>query len=130
MINGYSYRYKNQQEVQANSVGKVISEIFLNDDVLTIKFEDSTSIEFLDDGQNCCEHRYFSVDGDDLSEFEGAKYVEAFLNDAPGIEDSYGDVHDVCFLEIRTSRGSITVSAHNEHNGYYGGFGIIVKEGK
>lgn len=128
---GWGCEQTNQKEIQEKSVGKVIKDISLGENwrgasSLTILFEDGTGLVFLDDGQSCCENRYMSVDGDDLSEFVGAKYVEAFVRDAPDIEDECG-VHEVQFLEIRTSKGSITVSNHNEHNGYYGGFDIVVK---
>lgn len=128
MIDSYNWRTEAcAQTLQKNAVGKVISQVVLLDNHLHIIFEDGSELNFYDDGQNCCEHRYFSCDGDDLSEFVGAKYIEAFVKDAPDIEEEY-EVHEVCFLEVRTSRGSITISAHNEHNGYYGGFGIRVSE--
>ena len=37
------------------------------------------------------------------------------------------DCHEVQFLEVKTSKGSFTMSSHNEHNGYYGGFSIEVR---
>lgn len=127
MITGYDwYNPSNSESIQKDAVGKEISNVSLTDDNLIITFTDGTLLNFRDDGQSCCEYRYFSCDGDNLSEFVGAKYVEAYVKDAPDIgDDDYG-VHEVCFLEVRTSLGSITVSAHNEHNGYYGGFGIVV----
>ena len=130
MIDNYGYNWEKQiyTQLQQDAVGKTISNVVLKDDVLTFTFEDGSKLKFYDDGQNCCENRYFSCDGDDLSEFIGSKYIEAFVKDAPDIEDLLcGDVHEVCFLEVRTTVGSITVSAHNEHSGYYSGFGIVVK---
>lgn len=119
-------------DLQLQCVGKEIQRVevvegYNGENTLEVRFTDGTGIGFTDDGQQCCEARYMSVDGDDLSEFVGAKYVEAFVKDGPEIEYEYG-VHEVQFLEIRTSKGSITVSAHNEHNGYYGGFDIVVEE--
>lgn len=126
MIDSYNWSSKAKAKtLQEDAVGKVISQVVLLDNHLHIIFEDGSELNFYDDGQSCCEYRYFTSDGDDLSEFIGAKYVEAFLKDAPNVEEVY-DVHEVCFLEVRTSRGSITVSAHNEHDGGYGGFGITV----
>lgn len=127
MIEGWYGDQETARKIQERAKGKIISKVTLEDDNLCVEFEDNSSLRFYDDGQNCCEHRYFSCDGDDLSEFVGAKYIEAFVKDAPDIEEEY-EVHEVCFLEVRTSRGSITVSAHNEHNGYYSGFGITVSE--
>lgn len=120
--------YYKSTVLQEKAVGKKILNVELVDDsVLRLVFEDGTGLEFSDEGQSCCERRYMSVDGDDLAEFIGASYVEAFIKDAPEIEDEWG-VHEVQFLEVSTSKGSITVSNHNEHNGYYGGFSVIVKE--
>ena len=129
MIAGYGWR-GDIQALQEKSVGKMISNVSLVDNCLELSFEDGSNLKFYDDGQDCCEYRYFSCDGDDLSQFIGDNYIEAFVKDAPNIkEDDEGDdYHEVCFLEVRTSRGTITISAHNEHNGYYGGFGITVSE--
>lgn len=120
-------------DLQLQCIGKEIQRVEIvegdyGENTLAVRFTDGTGLGFTDDGQQCCEERYMSVDGDDLSEFIGAKYVEAFVKDAPPkIEDEYW-IHEVQFLEIRTSKGSVTVSAHNEHNGYYGGFDIVVEE--
>ena len=47
------------------------------------------------------------------------------LRDAPNVEDDeYGNVHEVQFLVVTTSKGAFTIETHNEHNGYYGGFFI------
>lgn len=132
MIEAYGWgdNKGNSERIQKESVGKEIKKVSLTKgDSLRIIFVDGTGIEFFDDGQDCCEYRYMSVDGDDLSEFVGARYVDSFIKDAPDIETEY-DVHEVQFLEVKTSKGSITVSSHNEHNGYYGGFNIVVKEVK
>mgnify|MGYP001199818599 CR=1 FL=1 len=132
-ISKWDSHYDELCTLQEQVVGKVIKQVSISEDdwgdsSLEIRFEDGTGIAFFDDGQSCCESRYMSVDGDDLSEFVGAKYVEAFVKDGLETVSEYGDVHEVQFLEVRTSKGSITVSAHNEHNGYYGGFNITIKK--
>lgn len=119
-------------DLQLQCIGKEIQRVEIvegdyGENTLAVRFTDGSGIGFTDDGQQCCEVRYMSADGDDLSEFVGAKYIEAFVKAARETEDEYG-VHEILFLEIRTSKGSITVSAHNEHNGYYGGFDIVVEE--
>jgi hypothetical protein len=58
---------------------------------------------------------------DDLNYFVGAKLTGGEIKDAPDVPDKYG-YHEVQFLEIQTDRGVFTISSHNEHNGYYGGF--------
>lgn len=75
-----------------------------------------------DDGQSCCEYRYMVCD-DDLTHFENSTLLDITLENAPDVETEY-DVHEIQFLHVKTSRGSFTVSSHNKHNGYYGGFRI------
>ena len=120
----WSNRETSEAEQRA-AFDKEIAKVDLSDDTLTLSFADGSKLEFKDDGQSCCEHRYFTADGDNLSEFVGAKYRGAVVKEAPSIETEW-DAHDVNFLEILTSCGSITISAHNEHNGCYGGFSIVV----
>jgi hypothetical protein len=39
------------------------------------------------------------------------------------LDSACNDVaHEVEFLEVLTDRDMVTFEAHNEHNGYYGGF--------
>jgi hypothetical protein len=107
---------------------RVISEVLLFNDVLHIRFEDGSGLNFTDAGQSCCEHRYMSNDGDDLKEYIGARYIRHEVIDAPDAPDAEYGCHEVQFLEIMTSVGPITLSMHNEHNGYYGGFCLNVSE--
>lgn len=89
---------------------------------LVLYFVDGTALQFADGGQSCCESRYMVCD-DDLSAFAGATFTGAELMDGPE-PAGRDDVHEVQFLHVATSRGKFTVSNHNEHNGYYGGFCI------
>jgi hypothetical protein len=68
---------------------------------------------------DCCAHHYFTCD-DDLSPFIGAAIDDFEVRDQPDLDDG-GEVHEVSFLIVTTSKGQFTVAAHNEHNGYYGG---------
>jgi hypothetical protein len=109
-----------------SAVGKVISSVSVGtDDALHFAFTDGTKIKFFDDGQSCCESRYMRTD-DDLARFKGATFVDAELRDSPTQTDQWGDEHEIQFLVVNTSAGAITVSNHNEHNGYYGGFALKV----
>lgn len=112
-----------------SSLGKEIYDISLQgeNDLLVIRFVDHSMLEIRDVGQSCCESRYMTID-DNLAEFKGSKLVGAEIADADSIEDG-GEVHDVQFLKLATDRGIITVSNHNEHNGYYGGFAIVCARG-
>lgn len=121
-----------QQIIQSSStespslpLGKTISNIALEEQSLTLKFTDGSTVFFADQGQSCCESRYMSCD-DDLPCYVGAKFTGAELKEAPNLECDYDNEHEVQFLEIQTDRGVFTISNHNEHNGYYGGFLIKV----
>jgi hypothetical protein len=61
---------------------------------------------------------------DDLKEHIGGKLLRVALKDAPPVEEG-GNVHEVQFLEIETTKGIFTMSNHNQHNGYYGGFYVV-----
>ena len=66
---------------------------------------------------------------DILTDFLGSKFLGVTIKYAPNIvSDDEWIEHEVQFLEILTSKGSITLSTHNEHNGYYGGFNIVMGE--
>lgn len=105
-------------------LGKRIEHIGMSDDTLTIRFGDGTGLKLYDDGQDCCERRYMHTD-DDFSEVVGGVLFGIEVRDAPDSEDEYGEVHEVQFLVVKTSKGECVVSTHNEHNGYYGGFRIV-----
>jgi hypothetical protein len=110
------------QSANHNQLGKPITGIELTpDSELLIRFQ-HTTILFRDTGQCCCEDRYMRTD-DDISSVIGARYLGYELKDAPSIEFEYCE-HEVQFLDIRTSAGTLTFSNHNEHNGYYGGFNL------
>lgn len=96
------------------------------DDTLVIGFADGVTIEISDQGQSCCELRYMKTD-DDVSSLIGSKIREFYIKQGPEEEHDY-DVHEVCFLEIATDKGFVTISNHNEHNGYYGGFALNIRE--
>lgn len=89
---------------------------------IAITLEDGTTKTIYDGGQSCCEHRYWVVD-DDLNHYIGADYLGWELADWETEDESY-DVHEIQFLNIKTSVGDINIASHNEHNGYYGGFSI------
>lgn len=113
---------KESVEAFQKCVGKVISHLVLKGDDLIFTFEDGERMKLSDDGQSCCELRYMRTD-DDLSYFIGSKLQGSEVVDAPDIQDG-GESHEVQFLHITTSKGTFTMSSHNEHNGYYGGFSI------
>jgi hypothetical protein len=107
-------------------VGQVITSLALADDALHFVFADGFKMRLADEGQSCCESRYMRTD-DDLAYHVGATLVSAEVREAPTITGQYGDPHEVAFLVVTTSKGAFTMSTHNEHNGYYGGFWIQAK---
>lgn len=110
--------------------GKVIKTAVFNkgaDDV-RITFEDGVAIRIWDSGQSCCESRYMTCD-DSLSDLNGKTLAEITVKPGPYTTDEYGDNHEIAFLEIKTTDGtSVSFATHNEHNGYYGGFGLSLDE--
>lgn len=94
---------------------------------LKLGFDDGTSIRVFDDGQSCCEHRYMTCD-DDIQSLVGGSLVRMEGKPGPEVDNGSCDVHDQVFVEIATDKGFITIANHNEHNGYYGGFSLAIKE--
>jgi hypothetical protein len=111
--------------------GRVIASAVLDSEGerLRIGFTDGTIIEIWDDGQSCCESRYMRTD-DDVSSLVGGTLIRIEAKDGPEQEGEYGDAHEQVFVEVATDKGFITVANHNEHNGYYGGFGLTITEPK
>jgi hypothetical protein len=95
------------------------------DDTLFLVFEDGRQYSIRDARQHCCENRYAVCD-DDLSSVTGRKIVlcETRGVDGPG---QGGEKHEIEFFVLQLDDGSaITLATHNEHNGYYGGFNVVV----
>ena len=111
-------------EYLQEAIGKTISEVTLVVDALHFVFTDGSKIKLFDNGQSCCESRYMRTD-DTLTDYAGAELLDVSLEDAPDLEAG-GESHEVQFLRVKTSKGMFVMSSHNEHNGYYGGFWIVV----
>jgi hypothetical protein len=123
MINGLFGRDSRGKLIE-QSKDKVIIDLAVSKDRFGIKFKDGTSLVLEDDGQSCCEQRYMTCE-DKLDEFTGSKFVSVEIRDGNGIAGEHEDgEHEIQFMIIKTDKGDITVTNHNEHNGYYGGFSI------
>ncbi len=109
--------------------GRTIAALAIDDNELKITFSDGSKISLVDDGQSCCEHRYMVCD-DDLATFIDADTQAAGEVAPKEGEDNWGQTHEIEFLHVKTSKGDITVANHNEHNGYYGGFSLIILQDK
>lgn len=105
--------------------GMPIAKVTVGDDAMLISFSNGWWLKLFEAGQSCCELRYMVCD-DNLAAFSGASFIGVDVLDAPNVEDRGGE-HEVQFLHVRTSDGTITASNHNEHNGYYGGFCLKAK---
>ncbi len=102
-------------------------------DTLRMTFDDGVEIDIWDDGQSCCESRYMTTD-DDVQSLVGRKLLRIESKPGPekseGGDDDWGDVQETIFVEVGTDAGFITLVNHNEHTGYYGGFGLTITEVK
>jgi hypothetical protein len=112
-------------DVLKSSLNKTIETVELDGDNLVFLFTDNTELMIWDGGQSCCESRYMTTD-DDLSSFNGSTLLDFELKTVDDLSDSY-DVHEIQFLDVKTSEGVFTMVNHNVHNGYYGGFWIQAK---
>jgi len=130
MIRMLGGNYAKSVAAHNGALGKKIQKVEFGGDQLLIRFTDKTAITFEDKKQSCCEHRYMTNEGDTYEWAHLATFDGAEIKQAPSQDDPNGEAHDVQFLEIKTSKGVITISSHNEHNGYYGGFSIEVSEVK
>ena len=121
----------NRETVDAHkaAMGKTIEEVWLDkeENRLMMSFTDGTGIMFYDDGQSCCEERWMATD-DNLDDFTGATFIDADLRDGPTELAEWGDPKESQFLLINTSLGTFTMVNYNEHNGYYGGFWVVIRE--
>ncbi len=111
-------------------VGKTIVAARLNkknEDRLEIDFADGTKIDVWDNGQSCCESRYITTD-DDLSTLVGGVLKHIEVKSCDSTNGWHDEVHETAFVEVATDKGFVTIATHNEHNGYYGGFGLTITE--
>ena len=93
---------------------------------ITIKTTNGKVFKIVDNGQLCCEFRYFTTD-DNLTSFFGSEFMGVEQTGFTSNSEDY-DEHDISFLVIHTSLGVVSFEAHNVHNGYYAGFQIDVIE--
>ena len=107
--------------------GRKITKAVLNEKELRLTFEDGVVITLTDEAQSCCEERYITCD-DDVTSLVGGRLVKIEAKDSGEKVGEYGDTHEWIFIEVATDQIPITLQTHNEHNGYYGGFGLSIKE--
>lgn len=110
--------------------GRTITKAEQVGEELRLGFEDGVTIRIFDNGQSCCEYRFMRTD-DDLATLVGKKLVAIETNAAKSEAETKDDgdgASEAVFLDVKTDGGMISFSFHNEHNGYYGGFGLSLDE--
>lgn len=110
----------------ANYCDKRIKRVDSTDEHFDLYFDDGNAIRIRDGGQSCCEQRYMTCDDDDVSKIVGSKLTNIELRQGPTEEIEWGDEHQTMFVEIATDECFVTLTTHNKHNGYYGGFSINI----
>lgn len=102
--------------------GFKITAAKMQDEKVYLKLE--FTIAIFDNGESCCEHRYMTT-YDDLQSLVGHELRHIKAMATADIRDT-SEEHEIVFVEIGTDVGFVTIVNHNEHNGNYGGFGLIV----
>lgn len=107
--------------------GIKIASASFSEEKLVLGLSDGRKISLWDNGQSCCEYRYMTTD-DDPQKLVGGALRNIEVKRSEETEGEYGECHEIAFIEVATDDGFITVATHNEHNGYYGGFGLTITE--
>lgn len=106
--------------------GHIIQDVKI-EGKLWIAFESGRGLTLFTES-DCCANHYLHTD-DNLDYYVGAELRGMEVLEGPDIAEDY-EVHEQQFLNIHTSRGVFTITCHNEHNGYYGGFNLIFDKGR
>ena len=112
----------------SETVGLTIVEIELrngDEEAVILHFDDGRALRITDSDQDCCEERYLRTD-DEIDRFLPSQFIGIQIKEAQVLVENreMSDVHEVVFVDVLTTKGPITFSAHNVHNGYYGGFTV------
>ena len=102
-------------------VTQQIRSITLSDKELVIT-TDRGRIAFTDKKHDT-QGNYIRTD-DALHDFVGAYFLSAILKGWDSLPSDF--THDVQFLEVVTTNGSLSICSHNEHDGWYCGFDVVV----
>jgi hypothetical protein len=105
----------------------IVSAVLEHEFTLILTFADGTRLFLHDDGQSCCESRYITCD-DGLETLVGGVLLNIQARPGPNLiqQDEYRGDHDTMFVEVQGSTGFVTLTTHNQHNGYYGGFDLKI----
>jgi hypothetical protein len=112
----------------AEHVDSRIIKATLANDRLYLYLAHGVQLIISDNAQSCCERRYMVCD-DNVQDLVGSMLKDIELRDG-GKEETgnENDLHETSFVHVITDTGSVVLCTHNEHNGYYGGFGIEIEQ--
>lgn len=88
----------------------------------------------IEDHQSCCENAGYLVSHDDIESFVGASLIEIKIVDSAlntemwNDEDKFyqGEPSNVMFVNLETNKGTLQITAYNDHNGYYGHNAVVL----
>ncbi len=85
------------------------------------------TLSLWDAGQSCCETRGISTD-DDLNDLIGTRLVSLEVTEVKykGDRDDC-DCEDSAFMKLQSTRSCLTFVNYVHHNGYYGGWDLVVE---
>lgn len=106
--------------------GEIVSAE-LDENKLTLYFRDGDPVSVSDKRNAVSERRFITCD-DDLRSFVGSRLLSISIKYGPTFAMSKGD-SETAFVEVLTTSGAITLTTHNEHNGFYGGFDLCISDG-
>lgn len=106
-----------------NYYGREIIGASFDEYEVILEFDTKEKLRIRDDGQQCCEDRYMRTD-DNIEDLIGCKLRNIEAREA---HESEAD-HEVVFLVIQADHEEVSISTHNEHNGFYSGFELEIKE--
>lgn len=115
------------KEDPSDYYGRRIVSADINERRLRLELDGGATIHLWDDCQSCCERRYMSTD-DDVQSLVGHRLTHIKPKRVECVESEHGGEDETCFVEVGTDDGFVTIVNHNEHNGFYGGFGLTVTE--
>jgi predicted phage gp36 major capsid-like protein len=118
---------KDAAEIIERCIGKKIIEVKFSDDTIFLTFADMKTLWIWDGGQSCCERRFMRTD-DNIQELVGLDFEGLELSTVARCSFESLDEREIQFLKVKAGWVEVVFSSHNEHNGYYGGFSICVKE--
>ena len=105
----------------------------MNGTIISVDATEDSLVVHTDKGEwswrpegDCCTHAFIhepETVNEEAAAFVGAEIVSAEVENG-GSEDQgeYGDVRDIHFYKLNTTKGTLVITLYAEHNGYYGGW--------